>query len=129
MQTDTGNMAHELRAGAARVDISPELGYQLAGDIGRLRPIEETGERLYANALVVESGGVRLCVISTDLCIITCEWSDKIRLAAAERYGLEAEAIMLHTLQNHATPCVGHSFLFGPNRRFPIEYPWDYGRG
>lgn len=120
-------MAHRLRAGAASVDITPELGIQLAGDIGRKRPVEEIRERLYANALVLESGGERICIISTDLCMMTCEWSNTIRRLAADRIGIAPEAIMLHTVQNHATPSVGHCFLPGPNTKFPAEYPWLMG--
>ena len=74
----------KLRAGAARVDITPEMGIQLAGDIGRLRPVEEIRERLYANALVVEAQGQRLCLLSADLLAIGCDWSDRIRQGAAE---------------------------------------------
>ena len=32
-------MSNELMAGSARIDITPELGFQLAGDIGRRRPV------------------------------------------------------------------------------------------
>lgn len=116
-----------LRAGAARVDITPGMGIQLAGDIGRLRPVEEIRERLYANALVVEANGQRLCLLSLDLLSTTGEWSDRIRHGAAARFGLAPEAIMLHVVQNHASPSLGHLFLTGRTTRFPAEYPWLMG--
>lgn len=118
----------QLRAGAARVDITPAMGIQLAGDIGRLRPVEEIRERLYASALAVECGGERLCVLSADLLAMSGAWSDRIRVGAAERYGLRPEAIMVHVLQNHASPSLGHLFLADERKtRFPPEYPWLMG--
>jgi len=111
-----------LRAGAARADITPGMGIQLAGDIGRLRPVEEIRERLYANALVVEHGGERLCVLSLDLLAMSCAWADRIRQGAAERYGLRPEAILVHVVQNHASPSIGHLFLVDEQKtRFPYE--------
>ncbi len=53
MSDGTSNF-QALCAGAARADITPSLGTQLAGDIGRCRPTEEIRDRLYANALVAE---------------------------------------------------------------------------
>jgi len=119
--------SHALLAGAARIDITPEMGIQLASDIGRYRPVEEIRERTYANALVVEAQGQRLCLLSADLLAIGCDWSDRIRQGAAERFGLRPEAIMVHVVQNHATPSVGHLFLTGSRTRFPSEYPWLMG--
>jgi len=116
-----------LRAGAARIDITPELGIQLAGDIGRCRPTEEIRERIYANALVLEAHGERICVLSADLLAMSCEWSDTIRRTAATRFGLRPEAVMVHVVQNHATPSLGHLFLVGSHTRFPAEYPWIMG--
>jgi hypothetical protein len=53
-----------LLAAAGQADITPERGIQIAGDIGRPRPVEEIRNRLHAKALVVESGGERACLIS-----------------------------------------------------------------
>ena len=48
-----------LRAGAAKADISPAKGIQVAGDIGRLRPCTSVKEPIYARALVLEQQGCR----------------------------------------------------------------------
>lgn len=119
--------ATELRAGAGRVDITPEMGIQLAGDIGRLRPTEEIREPIYASALVVEKDGRRLCLLSLDLLSTTCEWSDRVRDEACQRFGFRREEIMLHVVQNHASPSLGHGFLPGARTHFPPEYPWLMG--
>lgn len=119
--------AGALRAGAARIDITPTMGIQLAGDIGRMRPTEEIREPLFAGALVVEMYDRRLCFLSLDLLATTCELSGRIRNEAAKRFDLRPEAIMLHVVQNHASPTLGHCFLSGKHTRFPPEYPWLMG--
>ncbi len=116
-----------LRAGAARVDITPDIGIQLAGDIGRCRPVEEIRERLYVNALVVEFDRQRLCLLSMDLLAIGCDWSDRIRHEVSARSGMPPEAVMVHVLQNHAAPTIGHLFVVGRATRFPDKYPWLKG--
>ena len=45
-----------LLAGAAEVDITPVMGTQIAGDIGRRRPAEILIDPIYAKALVLDDG-------------------------------------------------------------------------
>jgi hypothetical protein len=123
----TESFQHTLLAGAARVDITPELGIQLAGDIGRRRPVEEIRERLYVNALALDCGGERICVVSADLAYIGRAWLEKIRQGAARQFGLRPEALMVHTVQNHAAPSVGYGSLTGGRTRFPADLPWLLG--
>ena len=99
-----------LKAGAARADITPAMGIQLAGDIGRVRPTEEIRDRLYVNALVLESGKERFCWLSIDLLAATNAWADRVRREIARKYKFDPKKVMFHILQNHATPSVGHCF-------------------
>lgn len=116
-----------LRAGAAEVDITPALGIQLGGDIGRPRPVEVVADPLYAKALVLEAGGRKLCIISMDLCAVTEEWSEAIRRAAAERYGIDHDAIMVHPVQNHAAPTVGNHMIQGDSPWVTPDLDWLRG--
>ncbi|MCE9589721.1 MAG: hypothetical protein K8S99_04275 [Planctomycetes bacterium] len=106
-----GKKRDTLRAGAATADITPELGIQLAGDIGRLRPVEEIREKLYARALVLESGKTRCCLVVMDLCVFANNWSDEIRRRASERTGIPVEAIALMATQTHSAPSLGNNFI------------------
>ena len=121
------NANDTLRAGAARVDITPDPGIQLAGDIGRYRPVEEIRDRLYANALVLEAGGDRVALLSADLLAMGCDWSDRIRFEAAEKLGMAPESVIVHVVQNHASPSLGHLFVSSCSTHFPPEYPWLSG--
>ncbi len=113
-----------LRAGAAEVDITPAMGIQIAGDIGRLRPVQEVRERIYAKALVLESGGVQCCILSVEVCYITHKYVDEIRRRAAEQFGLDPHAIMIHAIQNHSAPAVGNAAVSDDYAGIPPELWW-----
>jgi neutral ceramidase len=121
------NGVSQLRVGAARADITPQMGIQLAGDIGRRRPVEEIRERLYANALVVERDGERFCILSLDVLAMGTDWADRIRQEIARQFGFRPESVLLHVTQNHAAPSVGHLFLVGRRTRFPEGHDWLKG--
>lgn len=97
----------QLSAGAGEVDITPPEGTNLAGMIGLYRPAEVTLDPLHARALVVENGGTRVCFLSLELLAVANDWVAKIRAEAQKRFGLEPQALMIHTVQNHAAPMIG----------------------
>lgn len=103
-------MSKLLRAGAAEVDITPARGIQIAGNIGVLRPTEEILEPLLAKALVLESEGRRICILSTDVLAIRGDYAAEIRRRARERHGFDASDVLVHCTQNHSAPSVGHCF-------------------
>jgi hypothetical protein len=121
--TSTG----QLFAGAGMADISPEFDIQLAGDIGHRRPCKEIRDRIYAKVIVLESEGKRCCIISTDLTSSSERWSDKVRKQAGEVLNISPEAVVFHTLQNHAAPSLGNGFVKDECTLFPPEYPWLRG--
>lgn len=112
-----------MRAGVARVDITPATGTHLAGDgAGIHRPARKVLDPLYARALVVDAGGRRVCILAMDLLCVTLEYTQRIRREAARRFGLEPDAILVHVEQNHAAPSLG-ALMFDPD--FPFRAPPD----
>ncbi|MDE3259806.1 MAG: neutral/alkaline non-lysosomal ceramidase N-terminal domain-containing protein [Gemmatimonadota bacterium] len=110
---------NQLRAGAATVDITPPLGTHLAGSgAGEHRPAETVMDRLFARAVVFESGGRRVCLVILDLTIVTQDYTDRIRAAIAERTGIAPEAIMVQATQTHSAPSLGYFML---DQDFPLE--------
>lgn len=101
-----------IRAGAARLEITPKLGTHLAGSVGKHRPASRIESPIHAKALVFEQDGGKLCLLSLDVTIITQEYTDKIR-AAAQEMGFAPEAVMAHAVQNHSAPPIGH-FMADP---------------
>ena len=113
-----------LYAGAAEIDITPPLGTQLAGDIGRLRPVLEIRDPLYARALVLENDGCKIALLSLDLTLIGTPWGAKIRQRAAALLGIPVEAILVHGSQTHSAPALGHCFTDRETPYFPKEHAW-----
>ncbi|NQU12431.1 hypothetical protein HQ590_16670 [bacterium] len=125
--TDSARSDAGLRAGVGQADITPARGIQIAGDIGRYRPVEEIRDPLFAKAMIVEQGGRRACFVVLDVLAITRQWSDAIRRQAAERFGLDFDAILVHVTQDHAAPSIGHCFIWDQSPWFPPQYPWLLG--
>ena len=97
----------KLRAGAAQVDITPEKGIQIAGDVSRPRPVETVEDQIFARALVLESDGRKVCLVTLDLCFAKDPCVAQIRQDAAKATGIAPEAIMLHSTHTHGAPALG----------------------
>lgn len=113
-----------LKAGAAEVDVTPALDIQIAGDIGRRRPVEEIRERIYSRALFLEGAGQRCCILSIEVCFITDRYVAEIRRRAAEEFGLEPHAILVHPVQNHSAPAVGNAAVSDEYAGIPPDLWW-----
>lgn len=122
-------MTNQLFVGAAAADITPAKGIQLAGDIGVCRPVEKINDPLFARALVIRSGDRQVCFVTLDVLAMSRGWADKIRAQVATRYGFDPDTVMVHVLQNHTAPSVGHCFVWDRDvlNLFPKEYPWLLG--
>jgi hypothetical protein len=116
-----------LRAGAAKVDISPEVGIQIAGDIGRRRPCTGVKEPIYARALVLEQDKKRYCVLSIDVLAIDNPQADEIRKRARQAYGLSPDTVLVHITQNHASPSIGNHFCRDESPLIPPQYAYLRG--
>ncbi len=112
----------KVRAGAARANISPRAGTQLAGDVGWPRPAHSILDPLFARAVVFDSGERKLCLLGLDVTFIDREHSERIRAAAVEM-GFAPEAVLVHATQTHSAPVIGH-FLFEDDFPLPPEFDW-----
>ena len=104
-------MSHRIRAGAAQVDITPPLGTHLTGAVAQYRPAEAVADPLFAKAAVFECDGRKLCFVALDVTIVNQPYTDQIRQAASQRFGMDADAVMVHATQTHTAPTLG-AFLF-----------------
>ena len=106
-----------LQAGAAMMDITPKAGTHLSGSVGEHRPAQSVLDPLYARAVVFQSGKKKVCLLALDLCIVTEQYSARIRRAAAERFGFDPDAVLVHSIQSHSAPSLG-AFMLDPD--FPL---------
>ncbi len=99
----------ELRAGAARVSITPdprELPYTLGGygDLKRLRtPATGIHDTCYARALVLASGASRCAIVSLDLCFLPANVKEAVATRIGET-GIPKAALLLCATHTHSGP-------------------------
>ncbi len=99
-QSSTGN----LKAGAARIDITPSLPVKLYGYSSRKNYSEGVHDKLYARIVVLENGSKHLVMISSDLGSYSEELFPVIRQQILERFGLEESELFLSTVHSHSSP-------------------------
>lgn len=92
-----------LRVGTARSVITPPLG-ELGTWRLRTGTATEVHDELIADALVLESSGKQVVLVSLDLVAIDAAFSDAVRTRASMRTGIPADAIVLNASHNHSAP-------------------------
>ncbi|MCP5116905.1 MAG: hypothetical protein GY953_39265 [bacterium] len=98
-----------LRAGAARVDITPADGSALpmSGYASRTEGFKDIHDRLFVRAIVVDDGSVQAAIVTWDLIFVPHEiWEEYTGLIASET-GIGAERILMAATHTHGGPNIG----------------------
>lgn len=104
--------AADMKAGVAKVDITPPLGVKMWGYFDRLTGAEGTLDPLYARILVLEAGGKRLAYVDLDLGRTFGPASlDRMREAAKKNSGINY--VMLQATHTHAGPVIMDQYPSG----------------
>lgn len=96
----------ELKAGFARVDVTPPLGTILGGYL-RVRHAEGVLDPVMVTAVVFDDGAKRAAVFSVDAVGFDQVFMDRNRKIIAEAIGTVPEAVMIHCTHNHLGPALG----------------------
>jgi neutral ceramidase len=101
-----------LKAGVAKVDITPPPGLSLWGFESRKAPATGTRDPLYARVLVLEAGGMRLALVALDLGRPFGPASmERVRAEARQSSGISyVLAVASHT---HSAPVISDSYPQG----------------
>ena len=100
----------ELRAGLAKVVITPQQPLWMAGYAARTKPAEGKLQDLYVKALAIEdSAGHRLVIVTSDLLGFPRKTADRIAAEAGKKYGLGRESILLNSSHTHSGPVLRDS--------------------
>lgn len=94
---------HALHVGMAEVDITPPLGFPMAGYYHE-RLAEGTIDPLKAKAIVFRDGETQSALVVCDLIGIATDLSKAIREKAAERTGIPADHIVVSATHSHTAP-------------------------
>ena len=90
-------------AGSAQVEITPPLGTSLAGYFTD-RVSDAVADPLFARAVVIESGGERLALVSCDLICLTRETTDPAKERIAQQCGIGPERVLICATHTHTGP-------------------------
>jgi neutral ceramidase len=111
-----------LRAGAATVSITPPLGVELAGSFTKRRATHIHDE-LYAHALVLDNGLVRLALVSLDLICIPGSLVAQARQLIETRTGIPGGHVMIGCTHTHSAPATTGLLGADPDPNYVAELP------
>lgn len=105
-----------LRAGAARGDITPDLGIMIVGGFSPY-PAKHVHDPLFVRALVLDDGARRIAFAICDNLGMPREVCDEARRLTAERTGLPASHVLVAGTHTHSAGSARP--LLGPNTDQP----------
>lgn len=111
-----------FRVGRARECITPPLGVHLAGYFHE-REAKSVRDDLYARAVVIESDGVRLALVSCDLISMTAEVSNAAKEIIETETGIPAGNIMVCATHTHTGPELRSDASMPPAETWRAELP------
>ena len=111
-------MANQLQIGYARVNVTPPLGVNIAGYFVE-RIADGILDELEACAVAVRSGDKTAVLITVDHCGLGKVYLNEWRQNIADKCGIDAEAIYIHSTHTHQGPTLL------PNHKNPLTE--EYG--
>ena len=93
-----------LVAGAATLTINPKMGVSKGGLRLFGGPIESIESDIYMSALVLNSGGTTLALLTCDLGMMSSAEGLTLRTAVAEAIDLTVSNVMINISHNHSSP-------------------------
>jgi hypothetical protein len=93
-----------LKAGVAKVDVTPPVGARMAGFAGRVFPALAVHDPLWAKAIVFDNGRSRVAMVGMDLIGISEKSVAAVREQVASSPGLAPEAVMISGSHTHSGP-------------------------
>jgi len=109
-----------LRAGMAKIDITPSIPVKLYGYSSRKTYSEGIHDPLSARAVVFETGGNKIVLVSSDLGSYGSEVFTVVQKSILDKFKLKESELFLSTVHSHSAPILSLNAETGdPNN---IEY-------
>ena len=98
----------QLRAGAAKADITPQIGVSLDGPISKNGPVIGVHDPLYARALLLDDSNSKLGLVICDACTIGEEVIDAAKKMVQTETGLSTDCVLIAATHTHAAVRATH---------------------
>ena len=98
----------EFRAGAAKVDITPEVGVSLDGPISKNGPVTSVHDPLHARALVLSDGKTKIAIVVVDQCMTAREVFDRAKQQISIATDIRPDRMLMAATHTHAAPRTVH---------------------
>lgn len=96
-----------MKAGIARQKITPQVGVDLTGYVGRTGGSTSVHDDLYAAALVLDDGSTRAGIISLDIIGWNMEQDAALRKEISTATGIDEKNLLIACSHTHSGPAVG----------------------
>ena len=93
-----------LKAGFAKVDITPPAGVWLSGYASRKKPSEGISDQLYAKALLLDDGQNKIAIVSADLLWFPLEITAEIKETVKKIIGIPESNVLVCATHTHFGP-------------------------
>lgn len=98
------NPRTNLQAAAATVDITPPIGYFLGGYGARTEPSNAMRDPLRGRVLLLDDGGTRLAIVTTDLLGLEWPTTQEVRRLVSEAASLPPSNVLINYSHTHSGP-------------------------
>ncbi len=102
------NARADLRAGAAKVDITPLMGVSLDGSISKNGPATSVHDPLHARALVLSDEHLTIALVVVDQCVTGRDVFDAAKEKIHSETGIETRHMLMAATHTHAAPRTIH---------------------
>jgi neutral ceramidase len=118
----SASAAETWKAGAAKVNITPDQPMWMAGYAARTKPAEEKTTELWAKALAIEdSAGKRVVLITLDLVGVERGLSAPLCEKLRSKFNLDRSQIAINCSHTHSGPVVARNLR--PMHEYSLEKP------
>jgi neutral ceramidase len=114
------NKGGVLRAGIAKIDITPAIPVKLYGYSDRKTRSEGVHDPLSARAVVFENNGKKVVLVSSDLGSYGGEVFSTIQKSILEKFKLKESELFLSTIHDHSSPILSLNIERGDSNN--IQY-------
>ena len=93
----------QVQAGSAQIDITPPLGTSLSGYFTD-RVSDAVADPLFVRAVVIQSDGERMALVSCDVICLTRETTDAAKERITQCCGIDPERVLICATHTHTGP-------------------------